>query len=271
MKDRPVLRWMLGAAYAGALAGAAIGALLMRMQESEYANWGEPVASLARFVRQHPWIVALMPGVAAVARWGSEHLTRSWLLKMVQSLLTDYCDQVFSGQAGAKDDHRATLFVRRQFALKGTFPWSRHRHPFSGWLVPVARSGHTTQNVRARFLAPDRAEKSEGVAGMTWRNRAIVTTPALPKLTSTSVEADIEAYCKLTKITEAWVRKRLEDDEELPLSLRGLPVEVANELWGVVVLDSKDPNAFAADPTGTRPETQVFSSTIGRLLERARI
>lgn len=106
---------------------------------------------------------------------------------------------------------------------------------------------------------------------MTWRNRSIVTTPALPTLTVESADDDVKKYCQVTKVSDLWVRKRLGDGETLPRSLRGLPVEVANQLWGVVVLDSMDPDAFSGDPTGARPETRVFSSTIGHLLERAGI
>lgn len=100
MKDRPVLRWGLNAIYLAALALTAVGAMLIRINQADYDDWGEAVAGAADFFRQHSWVIALMPAIAAAAKWASEHLTRSWLLKIVQSLLTDYCDEVFSGKLG---------------------------------------------------------------------------------------------------------------------------------------------------------------------------
>lgn len=269
--EKPVLRFGLKAVYFGAIAGAALGAMLIRLSPDEYDKWGPFIANLARFVKAHTWTVVVMAPLAAVTKAASEYLTRRWLLGVVQALLTDYCDTVFSGKTGPKDDHRVTLFAYRKFAVWKTLPWTWHRLPWSGWLVPIARSGHATQKVRARFLAPDQAVRAEGVAGMTWRNRSIVTLPNLPELTQQSTSTDIDAYCQKTCISSKWAKSRIEAGEFLPRALRGLPVEVANELWGVAILDSKDEDAFSKDPHGTEGPTFMFSLTIGRLLQRARL
>lgn len=268
MRDMPMLRAGLSVVYFASLILLGIGTWLIRLSDSDLARWGPFVIALAHFVREHSWLGPVLPGVAAAAKLWRERLTRVWLLKLVKSLLSDYCDEIFSGQAGAKDCHRVTLFAYRKFAFWGTRPWTRRRHPWSGWLVPVARSGHATQKVRARFLAPDRASDAEGIAGKAWRHRSMATVTGLPELSSASAPDDIKTYCERTLISEKWATTRLVDGETLPRALRAAPVEVSNHLWGVVVLDSIDPNAFDADPTGTIFSTRVFFSTIGRLLEK---
>lgn len=189
----------------------------------------------------------------------------------IQSVVSEFSDQMFGSLGGGKDEHRATLFVYRGFAVWRTWPWTFDRHPWSGWLVPVIRSGHTTQKVRSRFLAPDKASNCEGIAGLTWRNRATQTVTGLPQLTEQSPQSDKESYCAKTKIPLEWLNQRLSQRESLPRALRGIPVEVDNRVWGVIVLDSQDPTPFDADVNGQGGLTRMFSFTISKLLERARI
>lgn len=192
-------------------------------------------------------------------------------MSVIQSTLTQFCDQMFSSLQGGKDEHRATLFVHRRFAFWRTLPWWMDRHPWSGWLVPVVRSGHATQSVRSRFLAPDKAAKCEGIAGITWRQRATQTVTGLPALSNTSPPSDLEAYCRKTNTLMYWLQARLKAGEVPPCALRGIPIEVDNKLWGVIVLDSKEPFPFGVDRTGQGHLTRMFSFTISKLLERARV
>lgn len=265
----PVLTFALKTVYIGSLVGAGLGAWLVRLDPAQYQNYPTSIGAIADYVRAHTWAIVLLPGLAGLSKYGLERLERRWVGRMIHALLTEYRRNLFGSLGGAKEEHRATLFVHRGFALWRTLPWSISRHPWSGWLVPVSRSDHTSQRVRARFLAPDRSRKSEGIAGQTWREAAIVTVDKLPELTKLSTASDISDYCRRTHVSESWVRSRLDEGESLPRSLRGLPIEVDNVVWGVVVLDSSREQAFTHDALGTEKFTLIFSSTMGRLLERA--
>lgn len=271
VKEKPVLTAALKVLYFGSLVGAAAGTWMVRLDPTDAQAYGAEVSSAAAFLRAHSVIVVSLPILAGCAKYALERLMQRWVLHIVHSLLTDYRERIFCNLQGAKHHHRATLFVRKKFAFWRTLPWNRRRHPWSGWLVPIVRSDHATQKMRTKFLAPDQADRSEGVAGKAWSNRGIVTVVGLPSLTEGSSEADIKRYCSETTCNEAWVRKRIASGEALPQSLRGIPIEVLNVLWGVVVLDSRDANAFTEDAVGTANFSLIFSSTIGRLLERARI
>ena len=271
MAHRPVLSAFLKAIYIASLGVTAIGVMLVRFDANELDQFGPIVEVAARFFKSHSWVVAVLPGIAWVAKYFSEKIETNWLLSVIQSALTQFCDQMFGSLQGGKDEHRATLFVRRGFAIWRTWPWRIDRHPWSGWLVPVVRSGHATQTIRSRFLAPDNAAKCEGIAGYTWRTRAIQTVTGQAALTAMSSEADLEVYCQRTKTSMPWLRERLKAGEELPRALRGIPVEVDNKLWGVIVLDSKEPQPFSVDRNGQGHLTRMFSFTISKLLERARV
>ncbi len=269
--EKPVLAAVLKALYFGSLVGASAGAWLVRLSPEEALAYGTQVSKAAEFLRSNSAVVVSLPIVAGGAKYALERLTRSWVRQIIHSLLTDYREKMFGNLPGAKHHHRATLFVHRRFSLWKTLPWKRKRHPWSGWLVPIVRSGHATQKMRTKFLAPDEADLKEGVAGMTWSNRAIVTVIELPNLDSRSNDAEIQRYSLATACQDHWVRNRIKRGESLPSSLRGIPIEVNNNFWGVVVLDSRESNAFTEDPHGTANFSLIFSSTIGRLLERARI
>lgn len=269
--DRPLLSAALRLAYYSGLAGAALGAWLVRLNPQDAQRYGGQVEVVAQFAKEQSWVVVMCPIIAGLAKAALDRLAQRWTRRILHSLLTDYRANLFVNRAGARHHHRVTLFVWRRVCFWRTWPWCRKRWPWSGWLVPVVRSDHTTQRVRARFLAPDQADRCEGVVGSTWSHQATVTVTDLPGLTKDSDESDIRAYRDKTKCNERWLRSRLADGETLPRSLRGLPIEVNDELRGVVVIDSRDPTGFEADPDGAANFTLIFSSTIGRLLERARI
>ena len=270
-KENAVVTFALKSLYLVGIVAAPVAVWFLKIEPNDYAEYPTLTADIARFVRAHGGYVVAFPAVAGLSKWWLERRESKWIKKIVHDLLTAYGDQIFGSMGGATHHHRVTLFVHKHFALKGTWPWRKGRMPWSGWLVPVVRSGHTTQKVKARFLAPDEADRSEGIAGMTWCNQSVVTAPTLPVLTAKSPATDIDLYGAGTGIGSDWIRDRLKRGETLPQSLRGLPVEVSQDKWGVVVLDSRMQNGFVADPTGSGKVTLMFLSTLGGLLERSRI
>ena len=150
--------------------------------------------------------------------------------------------------------HRVTLFKRVGWR------WCFAKWPWSGWLLPVERSGHTTQLTRAAFRAPDDADNAEGVAGLTWASNRVRVIENLPDL-SVGRDEDFEAYARATGVTVSWLKSNMPKSR----SFGGIPVEVKSKLWGVLILDSRSPNGIKKDSTNLyRPMSKVLA----KLLER---
>lgn len=196
-------------------------------------------------------IVAL--GLMQVARW---MIGPPWVWDTIHYLLDTFRGYVFEEEGGPLHHHRVTLFkyVRVRFWLC--------RWPWSGWLVPVERSGHTTQKSRTAFLAPDDADRAEGVAGQTWAQNRVVPLDKLPDINENPPCDVLAEYARRTWIAEA----RLQKQRQHARSFCGIPVEVKGKLWGVIVLDSRNPEVI-------NQNADQFYSLIGRflgkLLERA--
>jgi hypothetical protein len=123
-----------------------------------------------------------------------------WLWDAIHSYLDSFRDYAFPDQPGDMlHEHRVTLFkhVRWRWCLK--------KWPWSGWLVPVERSGHTTRRTSAVFRAPDEANDAEGVAGVTWASKSAVPVPELPDLSGQPSVAEISEYAKKTFVSTEWV------------------------------------------------------------------
>lgn len=268
--DRPLLTASLRALYMVSIMLSPIVTWLLSLSTGAAGVEDKLVAQVAAFAHEYRWFSISIPVCAGVSKFFLEREDQRWVRHTVHALVTSYQEDLFGSYPGPKHCHRVTLFAYKPFALWRTFPWSRRRHPWSGWLVPVCRSNHTTQRVRARFLAPDRAVDAEGVAGRAWAERATVTVSPLPELTLGSPRADVEAYARDSRVSEGWLRKRLEGNEQLPRSLRGLHVEVGRNVWGVVVIDSIAEDAFGTDPSGLNRVNMRFIENLSALLERMR-
>jgi len=143
-------------------------------------------------------------------------------------------------------EHRVTLFRRGWRLAPCRWPWS-------GWLIPVERSGHMTRTTNTVFRAEEASSKVEGIAGYTWARSAIVSVGELPDL---EVEAlrrlepnlqteAIDEYAQRTLVTPEVVRQRIAEGKTLARSYCGIPVEVRGKMWGVIVIDSRNPEAKA--------------------------
>jgi transcriptional regulator with GAF, ATPase, and Fis domain len=102
---------------------------------------------------------------------------------------------------------------------------------------------HTTQKTNTIFLAPDDAENAEGVAGQAWSSDQVIIVKNLPVINRDSTDEKVREYAKRTFTSEAWVRKRF-GRRQRSRAICGIPVEVNNERWGVIVLDSVRPDSI---------------------------
>ena len=137
------------------------------------------------------------------------------------------------------------------------------RWPWSGWLVPVERSGHTTRRSHTIFLAPDDADQAEGIAGQTWAQNRVVVVNGLSDVNENPSREVLAEYAQRTWIAETWV---LQKQRQHARSFCGIPVEVKGKLWGVIVLDSRNPQAIDQNADKFY---RLIGRVLGKLLERA--
>lgn len=199
-----------------------------------------------------PAILLVIPGLEWVRR--KLESVNTW--RIVEAILEDFRNKVFDD----KDDdplhhHRVTLFK------KVTCSFRFRRWPFSGWLIPVARSCHTTRRNASRFLAPDDADRAEGVAGNAWTRKKMFVVENLPDLSQESPEFQFNDYAEKSRISVSSVKKGLPRAR----SLCGFPIRVAGAQWGVIVIDSRDP---VLDLDKVRAHYETSTLILQKLLEK---
>ena len=230
---------------------------LRRIVKADPANWAWAMTALT-WLQQSAWlsipVLTLGLGLMQAAR---SMIGPPWIWETVHYLLDRLQEHVFEQQVGTPlHYHRVTLF--RYVRLRPSFC----RWPWSGWLVPVERSGHTTRKSRSVFLAPDDADRVEGIAGQTWAQKSVVIVENLPDLSGTHSLRLLEEYAHKTWVSVEWLQSRTQHAR----SFRGIPVEVKGRLWGVIVLDSRSPTAIDQNAVKVY---RLIGRYLGKLLERA--
>lgn len=181
-------------------------------------------------------------------------------------LLDRFRDGVFGDRSEDHSHHRVTLFKHYGFHPLG-FDFEDRGWPWSGWLIPVARSGHTAQKTNVRFLAPDNTDRARGIAGRAWARlskpnaRATAWVDGLPNIRSNTSTENIQEYARKTNVSEKWVKKRLPQSR----SLMGFIVETNDgHPWGVLVIDSRSSNLAL---TKSNAQYQHYGSLLSHLVE----
>ena len=150
--------------------------------------------------------------------------------------------------------HRVTLFRRQRWAwvdhhtrsecsrlTRWCWPWGKLR-PWSGWLVPVQRSGHTSKKTKTRFAAQENGQ-SEGISGLAWATdsaQVIRNLPTVKKSNSSNRRAYAEATCCPRSMVDC-LASRSKESPPLPCSIGAVPIKVSGRTWGVLVFDSRNP------------------------------
>lgn len=184
---------------------------------------------LVSWLQGWAWIGApaaflLLPAVGATRRF----VGSPWVWECLKLALDELKREVFHGSNGADHHHKVTLFKLR----------------LGGRLVPVLRSGVTRQSTPAVFLAhADNPDHAEGVAGRTFARQNIVEIQGLPDLSApNTTDKDREAYAERTSVSVQWLAKN--PDSTKARSFVGFHIERKSKPWGVLVIDSRDPNPF---------------------------
>jgi hypothetical protein len=197
--------------------------------------FGDSLAGMLSWAQTWNWL--FVPGaifLAALLRLAMRWIGDPKKWGVVHDVLDQFRDEVFkTPNDDVAHEHRVTLFKKKDFHVCRRDWW------WKGWLVPVERSGHTSQRTDVYFLAPDNAEHAEGVAGKTWaRKGKPIYVKDLPDLSSNPTEADFVEYSRRSFMSLEEVRRRVPRAR----SLYGFAVEVAGQKWGVIVVDSRLPS-----------------------------
>ena len=193
--------------------------------------------------------------------WAIQNLGDPRIHAVVDEVLNRFRDGVFGHDDGDYAHHRVTLFKHHGFRLLG-FDINERGWPLSGWLVPIARSGHTAQKTNVRFLAPDNTDRARGIAGRAWAALSkTASATSLPDVQRNPTSADIQQYAEQTNVTESWVKKRRPGTR----SMVGFTIETPNgKPWGVLVVDSRKPDL---DLVQARVLYRHHGKVLGQLVE----
>ncbi|MDE2872162.1 MAG: hypothetical protein OXQ94_10830 [Gemmatimonadota bacterium] len=148
------------------------------------------------------------------------------VVAVLNQVLSEFRKSVFGRAAGHHDDHRVTLFARRQFFARGIL---RGKSPWNDWLIPVARPTLTHQRPGTRFLIPGGGQQAEGVAGRAWTDNREGTCAALSLPDSSKLEGKtihdrdefIKEYAAKGFVSPRWVRRRLRRKKMRLFTCRG--------------------------------------------------
>ena len=272
-KYSPWKRFVYGALNVCIYIGGVIVAVLAYLQKDSTEDdagmpeWVQWIFSWGK--KEGWWVILVITVFAAGAKLWRDKLQHDWTWSLIQELVDRIALEAFKGIGGDAHHHRATLFRHQWYwwpiPWRSRFwPWGCGRWPGSGWLVPIVRSGHTTQRSRTVFLAPDDADNVEGVAGAVWASDKEVTVECGKIIDQSATDVEIDSYANKTKVTSAWIRQQINSKKVLYASFRGIPVEVNGRMWGALLLDSRVPQAAANAQLNMSNHAYV----LGKLLEK---
>jgi hypothetical protein len=192
-------RWLRQIIYSGLTVGqvsailtsATLSASLRVDPKQLQGPWAIFASSLV-WIQNRAWLLLFAVGIyLVISEIFRKVIGPPWVWDAIHHSLDLFQDYAFLPQPGDMlQDHRVTLFrhVRWRFCL---MKW-----PWSGWLVPVERSGHTTRRTSVAFRAPDDANEAEGVAGVTWAGKLPVPVLDLPDMSVKSSLEDVDLYAQ---------------------------------------------------------------------------
>lgn len=224
------------------------------------------ISSFIELCQHHAWwIIILFTCVGGLAQYFSNRIGSPENWRIVQYLLDQYREEIFNKDENTKEDaehfHRITLFKHLKWRCAFV------RWPWSGWVVPVARSGSTTRTKIQCFLtSKEHPDDAEGVAGQTWVRNREVKVCGLPDLSiDNPPENDIIEYAKKAFVSKEWIYKRIRTNRRglQCRSLLGICIEAKGIPWGVLVIDSRHP-----EPSRLKSaKIKIYNDILSKLLE----
>lgn len=252
-----------GAIICGACAGLA--GFLLTFPSKDYAQGIRQYILIANESTVW-WSVPSLTVIAGIFTFFKTHFGTSNSWSAVTLLLEEYRTVIFQSREGFETDashhNRVTLYKHVKWR------WMVCAWPWKNWMVPVSRTGHTTQTWRIpRFLAPTGdPDNARGVAGQAFATNSTVIVPNLPEIGPSATNKSIKTYAKKGFVDEKWVRKKQKKGCSIR-SLVGVPIEVKGKPWGSIVVDSRHPDAITDVESIQTPEFSRLARLLSKLLE----
>lgn len=247
-----------------------ISGAMLKATPSDFEKWGF-IKHLVELNQQNAFIIIpLLTIVVGTVSFLKKRLGNANNWNTITYLLEKYKKAIFENNQDNKDiandpehHHRITLY---KFAR---WRWGICLYPWQGWMIPVARTGHTTHSFRIpRFrVFPSDPDKAEGVAGQTYVRRRTVPVENLPEINEQSSDIDIENYAVKGFVNKQWIEKRKKKNNCFIRSMIGIPVEVKNKTWGVMVIDSRRPEGISNESVLATAQFTTMAEVLGKLLE----
>lgn len=121
------------------------------------------------------------------------------------------------------------------------------------------------------LASKEHPDDAEGVAGQTWaRNRTVIVSD-LPDLNiDNPQETDIIEYAKRAFVTKEWICNRMQTNRRglQCRSLFGICIEVKGIPWGVLVIDSRNPEPSRLRKSYKNAKLEAYKDILSKLLER---
>jgi hypothetical protein len=241
--------------------------------KTEPTKWGFASDGIA-WAKENGWFLVVALSIAGGIFSGVSRLIGPpWLWDAIRRTMNRMREEGFTGIEGDMvHHHRVTLFRRKWCWMpwpwrKWWWPWGDWRWPWSGWMVAVSRSGHTTQQCWTVFFASaEEVDRCEGIVGQVWLSNTVQVQADLPAIDSSSTPEQIAEYARLTVMPIWQIQHRIKRNRPCPRALCGIPVEVNNKIWGVLVLDSRKPDTINYRGRTWQAFTSVVPQTLAELL-----
>lgn len=215
---------------------------LLKADAAKFSEFAEWVGNSVSWIQTQAWkVIILGMVIGGLAQLFRSRVGSPRLWAVLKTELEDMRETIFANYRGDPfHNHRVTLFKRVQWC----FHWRTLIWPWSGWLVPVVRSGWTTQRSSSIFPAPDQPNPANcGIAGRAWAGEVPLVND-LPDVGphSNASSDDFRKYGEATGISPKLVRRR----RYTKRSYCGIPVEGSSGPWGAIVIESTDPKGLDA-------------------------
>ena len=240
-----------------------IGAIL-KIENSYFAN--PLILAIIAAIRNRAWWLILAFSLTTIfSQYIRSRIGTDVVWQTVQYLLDQYREELF----GSKDDeaqffHRITLFKHVRWH------WGLVCWPWSGWMIPVARSGNKTRKHIAKFRASsDDPDNAEGIAGQAWANERPVQICGLPDInTGETSKEDLGEYANKSLVEVKWLQTRKKKNKNNARSMLGIPVEVKGKTWGAMVVDSRSPDEILSETALKKQKYKTLVNILAKLLEK---
>lgn len=213
------------------------------------------------------WLLPTTMAIGGIAQVSRSRIGHPAVWDIVQYILDDFQERMFRKSRVQREEpqhfNRITLYKHMNFY------WGLVKWPWSGWMIPVARSGFTTKSKISKFKASaNQPDDAEGIAGQTMVQTQTIYIPELPDINHKSpVEKDMREYANQGLVSYDWVLKR-KAKKHCPLSLLGIPVLVNGKPWGTIVFDSRRPKAINDRRALKDPYCRALTNLLSNVLVR---